>query len=75
MCYWKTYNRSILFLDEATSGLDKENADIVEGKLLENPDLTLVFISHHLSEERKKEFDRVYELKNQAFNILIIRNK
>ncbi len=60
------YNRSILFLDEATSGLDKENADIVEGKLLENPDLTLVFISHHLSEERKKEFDRVYELKKSG---------
>lgn len=30
--------------------------------LLANPDLTLILISHHLSDERKAQFDHVYEL-------------
>ena len=57
------HNRSILLVDEGTSALDKKNADIVEDSLLSNPDLTLILVSHHLSEERKAQFDKVYELK------------
>lgn len=56
------HNRSILLVDEGTSTLDQKNADIVEESLLSNPDLTLILISHHLSEERKKQFTQVYEL-------------
>ena len=56
------HNRSILLVDEGTSALDKKNADIVENSLLANPDLTLILISHHLTEERKAQFDRVYAL-------------
>ncbi len=56
------HNHSILLVDEGTSALDRENADIVEESLLNNKDLTLILISHHLSEERKKQFDKVYEL-------------
>ena len=56
------HNRSILLVDEGTSALDQKNADIVEKSLLSNPDLTLILISHHLSEERKKQFTHVYEL-------------
>ena len=56
------HNRSILLVDEGTSALDKKNADIVENSLLANPDLTLILISHHLTEERKAQFDRVYRL-------------
>ena len=55
-------NRSILLVDEGTSALDQKNADIVEKSLLSNPDLTLILISHHLSDERKAQFDHVYEL-------------
>lgn len=54
------HNRSILLVDEGTSALDRKNADIVEKSLLSNPDLTLVLVSHHLSEERKAQFDRVF---------------
>lgn len=57
------HNRSILLVDEGTSALDKKNADIVEDSLLSNPELTLILVSHHLSEERKAQFDKVYELK------------
>ena len=56
------HNRSILLVDEGTSSLDKDNADIVEKSLLANPDLTLILVSHHLSEERKSQFDEVIEL-------------
>ena len=56
------YNRSILLVDEGTSALDQRNADIVEESLLANPELTLILVSHHLSEERKAKFDQVYDL-------------
>ena len=56
------HNRSILLVDEGTSALDKVNADIVEKSLLANPDLTLILVSHHLSDERKGQFDAVYEI-------------
>lgn len=60
------HNRSILLVDEGTSALDQKNADIVEQSLLSNPDLTLILISHHLTEEGKQRFDEVYELKPVA---------
>ncbi len=53
---------SILIVDEGTSALDKKTADEVEKRLLKNAGLTLILVSHHLSEERKTEFDAVYEL-------------
>lgn len=56
------HNRSILLVDEGTSALDHKNADIVEQSLLNNPDLTLILVSHHLTEERKAQFTKVYKL-------------
>ncbi len=29
---------------------------------MSNPDLTLILVSHHLTEERKAQFTKVYEL-------------
>ena len=56
------HNRSILLVDEGTSALDQKNADIVEKSLLKNPELTLILVSHHLTQERRKQFTKVYEL-------------
>ena len=56
------HDRSILLVDEGTSALDQKNADIVEKSLLSNPDLTLILVSHHLTEERKAQFTRVFTL-------------
>lgn len=56
------HDRSILLVDEGTSALDKKNADIVEQSLLNNPDLTLILVSHHLTQERKEQFTKVFEL-------------
>ena len=64
------HNRSILLVDEGTSALDQKNADIVERSLLSNPDLTLILISHHLSEECKQQFDTVYELESLKTDLL-----
>lgn len=56
------HKRCILLVDEGTSALDQKNADIVEQSLLNNPDLTLILVSHHLSLERKTQFTKVYEI-------------
>jgi ATP-binding cassette subfamily B protein len=56
------HNRGILLVDEGTSALDQKNADIVEKSLLANSSLTLILVSHHLTDERKKQFDQVYDM-------------
>ncbi len=60
------HEKKILFIDEGTSALDQENAKIIETKLLKNPELTLLLISHHLDEERKAQFDGILELQTRA---------
>ena len=60
------HDRSILLVDEGTSALDQRNADIVEKSLLANPELTLILVSHHLTEARKGQFTGVYELQPMA---------
>lgn len=56
------HKRSILFVDEGTSALDKENAAAIEDALLACEDLTLVMISHHLREEKKKCYTGIYQI-------------
>lgn len=60
------HDRSILLVDEGTSALDQKNASIVEDSLLANPELTLLLVSHHLSPERRRQFDGVYHLEPAA---------
>ena len=54
--------KSILFLDEFTSSLDKENALYIEKEILKNKDLTVVMITHRIHSETKALFDEIYEL-------------
>ena len=56
------HNRTILFVDEGTSALDKENAALVEEALLACPTLTLILITHHLKEENISLYDKIYSL-------------
>lgn len=56
------HNRSVLLVDEGTSALDEENADRIEKCLLSKSDLTLILVSHHLSEEQKKRFSKVFTM-------------
>ena len=50
------HNRKILIMDEGTSALDKENAKIIEKSLLEEPDITLILVSHHLEKNEMKKY-------------------
>ncbi len=63
------HGRSVLLVDEGTSALDQENADIVEKSLLANPDLTLILVSHHLTPERKAQFTQVFDLQGAAAGV------
>lgn len=56
------HGRKILLIDEGTSALDKENALEIERHLIENPDLTVIMISHHFNDEIREKLNGVYKL-------------
>lgn len=53
--------RSVLLLDEATANLDKELSESIERELL-TLNLTVIMISHHLSDEVSKYLDDIVKL-------------
>lgn len=55
-------NKPILILDEATANLDKSTALAIEQTLLQNPELTVIIITHHLYEENHMLFDQIIKL-------------
>ena len=52
----------VLLLDESTANLDLESARSIEVQLLQNPNLTLVIVTHHFFEEHRDLFDEVIYL-------------
>lgn len=56
------HNKRILLIDEGTSSLDRQNAENVVNNLLEDADLTVIFVSHTLSDETLNRFDRIVAL-------------
>ena len=57
------HQQPILLMDEGTSALDLANALEVESKLLNNPELTVILVSHHLNPEIVDKIDRIYDLR------------
>ena len=55
-------NRKLFLLDESTSSLDKAGAIKVENDFLNQPKITVVFVSHQLHEENKDKFDQIIAL-------------
>ncbi|AAT75525.1 unknown substrate ABC transporter permease component [Mesoplasma florum L1] len=55
-------NKKIIFLDEPTASLDKQNAELIEELILKNPDLTVLFISH-TSNIKNKLFNGTIHIK------------
>lgn len=53
-----------LLLDESTSSLNIQLAQTIEKKLLTRSDYSIIFITHHLSEEMKVFFDDILELRD-----------
>ncbi|MBQ1871578.1 MAG: ABC transporter ATP-binding protein, partial [Lachnospiraceae bacterium] len=56
-------NTPILVLDEGTSAIDAETARAIEDKLIEDKELTLIAITHDVSDEHLKRFDNVIRIK------------
>ncbi len=55
-------NRSILLMDEATSSLDKETAIEIEQLILNDKNLTVVSVAHHVDYESLKLYDNIIVL-------------
>ncbi|MCQ4636931.1 ABC transporter ATP-binding protein/permease [Anaerovorax odorimutans] len=51
----------ILILDEGTSAVDQKTACAIERQLLEEKDLTLITITHHMQEELRERYDRIVD--------------
>ena len=54
--------KKILLIDEGTSALDKESAKSLVEMLLGNKELTIIMISHDISDELKGKFDNIIKL-------------
>ncbi|MFC0233619.1 ATP-binding cassette domain-containing protein [Vagococcus entomophilus] len=53
--------KDILLIDEGTSNLDSETSYIIEKAILLNPELTVIFVTHHLNPVLEKMFTDIYE--------------
>ena len=54
--------KKILLIDEGTSALDKESAKSLVEMLLGNKELTIIMISHDMSDELRDKFDNIIKL-------------
>ena len=54
--------KTCILLDEGTSSLDEESAIRIEERLVSNPNLTVVMITHNLRETTKEKLDGVLVL-------------
>lgn len=55
-------NKHIVLIDEGTSSLDIKNASEIENLLVNNKELTVIMVTHHLSHKIKEKLDEVYEI-------------
>lgn len=55
-------SKPILVMDESTASVDKKTALAVEKNILENSDLTVIMITHHLYDETQSYLDEVIHL-------------
>ncbi|MFR1740054.1 MAG: ABC transporter ATP-binding protein, partial [Clostridia bacterium] len=55
-------NKDIYLIDEVTSGVDFQTMLSIEDYLLKNSNITLIYISHHLSKDMMGRFDKIIDL-------------
>lgn len=55
-------NKNILFLDEITSSQDTDNASQIEELVLNDPNLTVIMITHQLTDRNRAKFDDILEI-------------
>ena len=61
---------NIIFLDEAFASLDEKVAKEIENTLINLKDITVVNVSHIIFEETKKEYDKIFVVKNKDIVML-----
>ncbi|QCI86832.1 ABC transporter ATP-binding protein [Vagococcus zengguangii] len=54
------HTQDLLIIDEGTSGLDPKTAQLIEETILAEPDLTVIFVTHHLNSSLSHYFERIY---------------
>ena len=64
--------KDILVLDEG-SALDPETAKAIEADILGERDLTVMSISHHVTEELLEQYDEVWEVKDGKVHVSMFR--
>lgn len=56
------FNKPILVIDEVTAGVDRENAQEIENRLLAYSERTVIMITHTLTEETRTQLTGIVEL-------------
>jgi ABC-type multidrug transport system fused ATPase/permease subunit len=56
------HKKSVLILDEPLANLDKENVNKIENVILNMKDVTLIVVSHIISDSNKARFDKVINI-------------
>lgn len=56
------FHKPILIVDEVTAGIDSENAQEIEDALLAEKDLTVIMITHNLTEKTRAQLTDTLEL-------------
>jgi ABC-type multidrug transport system, ATPase and permease components len=56
------FDRQILLIDEGTASLDPVTAQAIHQSILQNSDLTVIEIDHHIPDALLKQYDMVWEL-------------
>jgi ABC-type multidrug transport system fused ATPase/permease subunit len=58
------HRKSVFLVDEATSSLDKETAQIVEESLLSMDNVTCITVTHRRDPEIMRKYDEILEMEN-----------
>ncbi|WP_301711176.1 ATP-binding cassette domain-containing protein [Oenococcus sicerae] len=60
--------RSIFLVDEGPSALDQASAIKIEDTLIQDPNLTLLMVTHHLRDQTAAQLDQVFQLHEQLIS-------
>ena len=64
------FNRQILLVDEGTASLDPETSAAIHESLLNNPDLTIIEVDHHIPDTIRSLYTHTFELQATGLKIL-----
>ena len=60
----------ILIIDEGTSAVDQQTAYEIESRLLEQKELTVITITHHMNPDLENRYDDIFHLKAADINFI-----